>query len=140
MTELVFMFLLMTFELYMKGIVNSFFTFIRWFYTGYLFSALLVVFLHKYATLNVNWLGSTAKQMLLRDYRFIIFLLEVNMDNFNFFGPQYQDIVKSNVSTTKPIEQKNTKEKSKVIRPRTYAIYRRHKDETKNDDHVRMSI
>lgn len=70
----------------------------------------------------------------------LFFLLEVNMDNFNFFGPQYQDIVKSNVSTTKPIEQKNTKEKSKVIRPRTYAIYRRHKDETKNDDHVRMSI
>ena len=104
----------------MKGIVNSLFTFIRWFYIGYLFSALLVVFLHKYATLNVNWLGSTAKQIFYVIIDIIIFLLEVNMDNFHFFGLQYQYIVTSNVSTTKLIEQKNTKEKSELIRPRKF--------------------
>ncbi|KAJ4434226.1 hypothetical protein ANN_22774 [Periplaneta americana] len=59
---------------------------------------IIMQFVINYATLNINCLRSQPKQQLLKQFLYnndidILLLQEVNIENFNFIGPQYNSIV-----------------------------------------------
>lgn len=59
---------------------------------------IIMQFVINYASLNINCLRSQPKQQLLKQFIYnndldILLLQEVNIENFNFIGPQYNSIV-----------------------------------------------